>query len=77
LGEKKLRKLISTHSEFTTSAPIYLWSETAIVEKVVPPPAARDDGEEAVIEDEQETEAEEVTKPGWVQVNDRPPLWMR
>jgi HSP90 family molecular chaperone len=77
LEEKKLRKLISTHSEFTTSAPIYLWSETAIVEKVQPPEKKVADDDEVVTTEEDESEVEEVTKPGWVRINDQPPLWMR
>lgn len=77
------------HSGFSTSFPIYVWNE---VEEEVPieeeeeipqdHPETKDDGEEAVVEEEKQSEpvapkTKKVMVGLWEHVNSQPPLWMR
>lgn len=76
------------HSAFSTSFPIYLWNE---VEEEVPieedttlqnDPETKGDGEEAVVEEEKESEpvaakTKKVVVGLWEHLNSQQPLWMR
>ncbi|KAF8559124.1 HSP90-domain-containing protein [Imleria badia] len=89
LVTSNLMKLINQHSAFATSFPIYLWNE---VEEEVPieeeeetpqnDPETKDDGEEAVVEEEKVVEpvapkTKKVMVGLWEHMNSQPPLWMR
>jgi len=78
LEEETLKTLIQKHSTFSTTAPIYLWSE-----KITTVPADSDvSTEEGKDSEDEETEkavgqTEEIKTTEWVHVNDQPPIWMR
>ncbi|KEI36202.1 uncharacterized protein L969DRAFT_82929 [Mixia osmundae IAM 14324] len=88
LGTDKIKELVAKHSEFATSAPIYLWTSTTGTI-----PRDDEDTRQSAIDDAAEPEFDEdgniiekpkkkaadtrVTVQKWSRINDRPPIWMR
>lgn len=70
--------MISKHSEYSTTSPIYLWSEIEYDQPIDVAEDEDDDEEDSDDEDAlKKVKSLKATRPGWVRVNDRPPLWMR
>lgn len=76
LQEETLKNLINKHSTFSTTAPIYLWSEQSPEPST--PLTDEDKPEEDKSDDEAvEEEGKDVSMGGWQHINDQPPIWMR
>ena len=77
LDAENLKNLISKHSTFSTTAPIYIWAD---VKEEIEEEAELTEEEKALdgTEDEKpKIVMKEQSKPAWVQLNTQPPLWMR
>jgi len=85
LEEETLKNLINKHSTFSTTAPIYLWTEKTISETIEPEESVTAEEMEKDAENEEDTEkvepkpaeTREVKTADWQHINDQPPIWMR
>ncbi|KZT24521.1 HSP90-domain-containing protein [Neolentinus lepideus HHB14362 ss-1] len=90
LDQKNIMDLVSKHSSFSSTFPIYLFTErdeeVPVVEEAEEKVTSEKSGDEdeAVVEEVEEEEEEEkpvktktVHVEEWVQLNPEPPIWMR